>query len=66
MEPIPGNELEAVSALCRAAMLYEKMLMCFENRPELMKPVAKPHLQLIELASKTIQHWREYLEIRDD
>lgn len=67
MEPISNDELAAVSALCRAAMIYERMLMqCFEARPELMEQVAKPHLELIEMAGATIQHWREYLEITDE
>lgn len=67
MEPIPENEIAALSSLCRAAMTLEKLLiMCFQENPELMEKVAKPHLELIDFASKTIGHWRQYLEIADE
>lgn len=67
MQLIPEDELSAMSALCHAAMLYERLLAaCFERRPELVEEIAKPHLALIDLAGRTVQHWRNYLEITDD
>ena len=67
IEPITGdNWLEASSALCRAAMTYETLLVkCLEQRPELVQEVLAEYMEDVDAMSAVIQHWRHFLEISD-
>lgn len=65
IEPITGdNWHEAASALCRAAMTYETLLVkCLEKRPELTEEVIAEHLDDIDTMNAVVQHWRQFSEI---
>ena len=67
IEPITGdNWLEASSALCRAAMTYETLLVkCLEKRPELIQGVITENMEDVDVVNAVVQHWRQFLEISE-
>ena len=67
LEPITEeNWPEAASALCRAAMSYETLLVkCLEQRPELIQEIITPYLEDFDTFKAVVDHWRHFLEITD-
>ena len=68
IEPITSdNWQEATSALCRAAMTYETLLVkCLERCPELIEEVVAEHMEDVDNMNAVVLHWRQFLEISTD
>lgn len=64
MELIPDDPSEAMTALCRSAMLYQWLLeKCVAKQPSLATEFTDDEFRGMRLADDTIRHWKEYLEI---
>lgn len=65
IEPItPENWVEASSALCRAAMTFETLIVKWcEHEPDLMQTVLAQYPDDIHNSSAVVGHWRKFLEI---
>ena len=67
LEPISDtNWPEAASALCRAAMTYETLLVqCLERHPDLVTEIIEPYMEDVDKFKAVVDHWRQFLEITD-
>ncbi|WP_145385888.1 hypothetical protein [Stieleria neptunia] len=60
------NWTDAASALCRAAMTFETMLVsCLEKHPERFRELIAPYQEEFQTHSAVVTHWRHLLEISE-